>query len=154
MILILLQHLVHYTEEEIGLGLTFFPGGATTLLGHGTPHFRCFEITDRSTTLGMTSLDDGSARRRDLYLTTHAIHKRQIYVHPAVFEPAVPGSERPQTYTLDRAATDVDLALQNSNIIGVLVRKFVISSDVTITSITILLLLGHSKKILQYKIIV
>jgi len=110
MMLPLLQHLVHCTEEVIRLDLTFFPGGATVLFGHGTPHFRGFEITDRRTTLGVTSLDDGSARHRDLYLTTHAIHKRHVYMQPAVFEPAVPGSERPQTYNLDRAATDLDLA--------------------------------------------
>jgi len=94
MILHLLQHIVHCTEVVIKLGVTFFPGGTTAMFGYGTPHFRGSEITDRSTALGMTSLDDGSARRRDLYLTTHAIHKRQIYIQPAVFEPAVPGSER------------------------------------------------------------
>jgi len=102
------------------------------MFGYETPHLRGFEITDRRTTLGVTSLDDGSARRRDLYLTTHAIHKRQIFMQPGVFEPAVPAGERPQTYTLDHVATDVDLALQNSNIISVLVRKFLMSSDVTI----------------------
>jgi len=34
-------------------------------------------ITLRHTTLGRTPLDEGSARCRDLYLTTHNIHKRQ-----------------------------------------------------------------------------
>jgi hypothetical protein len=33
--------------------------------------FRGFTITLRHTTLGRTPLDEGSARRRDLYLTTH-----------------------------------------------------------------------------------
>jgi hypothetical protein len=75
-------------------------------------------------------------------------------MHPAVFELAVPGSERPQTYTLDRAATDIDLAFQNSNIIGVLVRKFVISSGVITTCTIILLLLVHRGKILKYQRIV
>jgi hypothetical protein len=102
----------------------------------------------------MISLDDGSARRRDLYLTTHAIHKRQIYMHHVVFEPAFPGNERPQPYILDRAATDVDLALQNSNIIGVLVRKFFISSDVTTTSTIILLLVRRRKKLKYQRIVV
>jgi hypothetical protein len=34
-------------------------------------------ITLRHTTLGRTPLDEWSARRRDLYLTTHDTHKRQ-----------------------------------------------------------------------------
>jgi len=38
----------------------------------------------------MTSLDWGSARSRDLYLTTHNIHKRRISMPQAGFEPAVP----------------------------------------------------------------
>jgi hypothetical protein len=102
----------------------------------------------------MAALDDGSARRRVLYLTTHDIQKRRTYKHPAGFEPAVPESERPQTYTLDCAATDIDLALQNSNIIGVLAPKFVFSSDITTTSTTMLLLLVHRRKLLKYQTIV
>ena len=74
-------------------------------------------------------------------------------MHPAVFEPAIPGSERPHTYTLDRATTDIDLAIQNSNIIGVSVRKFVISRDVTTISTSILLLV-HGRKIMKYQKIV
>jgi len=34
------------------------------------------------TTLGRTPLDEGSARRRDLYVTTHSIHKTQISMAP------------------------------------------------------------------------
>jgi hypothetical protein len=34
--------------------------------------------------------------------TTQNIHKRQISMPPAGFEPAIPASERPQTYALDR----------------------------------------------------
>jgi hypothetical protein len=41
------------------------------------PHCRGFEITLRHTTLGRTPLDEWSARRKDLYLTTHNTHKRQ-----------------------------------------------------------------------------
>jgi hypothetical protein len=36
-------------------------------------------ITLRPTTLGRTPLDECSARRRDLYLTTYNIHKRHIH---------------------------------------------------------------------------
>jgi hypothetical protein len=46
--------------------------------GLGRFIFRGFTITlFRHTTLDRTPLDEGSARRRDLYLTTHNIHKRQ-----------------------------------------------------------------------------
>jgi hypothetical protein len=37
-------------------------------------HYRGFTITLRHTTLSRTSLDEWSARRRDLYLTTHNTH--------------------------------------------------------------------------------
>jgi hypothetical protein len=59
-----------------------------------------------SDTHGRTPLDEGSARRRDLYLTTHNTHNRQIYKSPAKFEPAFPAGERQQNYALDRSATD------------------------------------------------
>ena len=39
-------------------------------------------------TVGSTSLDEGSAGRRD-HLTTHNIHKRRTFMTPAGFEPAV-----------------------------------------------------------------
>ena len=40
-------------------------------------------------TLGRTTLDEGSARRRGLYLTTHSIHKRQASISASLFEPAI-----------------------------------------------------------------
>jgi hypothetical protein len=55
--------------------------------------------------LGRTSLDGGSARLRDLYLTTHNTHKRQTSIPPAGFEPTIPASELSQTYALDRPHT-------------------------------------------------
>jgi hypothetical protein len=55
------------------------------------------------TTLGSTRLDEGSARRRDLYLTTQTLYKRQTSMPPVGFEPTIPASARPQTYALDRA---------------------------------------------------
>jgi len=48
-------------------------------------------------TVGMTLLDRGSVRHKNLYLTTHKTHKKQIFLHPAAFEPTIPASERPQT---------------------------------------------------------
>jgi len=39
-----------------------------------------------TTTLGRTPLDEWSARRRDLYLTTHNTHKRKTSTATAGFE--------------------------------------------------------------------
>jgi len=50
---------------------------ATALSELQPPHDRGFMITLRHTTLGRTPLDEWSARRRDLYLTTHNTCKRQ-----------------------------------------------------------------------------
>ena len=61
--------------------------------------------TQRRTTVGRTPLDEWSARRRDLYLTTHDTHNGQISMPPVGFEPTISAGERPQTYALDRAAT-------------------------------------------------
>ena len=56
-------------------------------------------------TLNDTHTHEGPALRRDLYLTTHNIHKRQTPMPPVEFEPAIPASERPQTHALDLPAT-------------------------------------------------
>jgi hypothetical protein len=61
--------------------------------------------TQTHTTVGRTPLDEGSARHRDLYLTTQTLYKRQTSIPPMGFEPTIPASARPQTYTLDRATT-------------------------------------------------
>ena len=41
--------------------------------------------TQRHTTVGRTPLDEWSARRRDLYLTTHNSHNRQTFMPPVGF---------------------------------------------------------------------
>ena len=63
--------------------------------------------TQRRTRVGRTPLDEWSARRRDLYLTTHNTHNRQISMPPAGLEPTISAGERPQTYALHRAATTI-----------------------------------------------
>jgi len=73
--------------------------------GHGLPLRGFAIILSGHITLGRTSLDEWSARRRDLYLTTHNTHKRQTSIHSAGFEPTLPASVRPQANALDRAAT-------------------------------------------------
>jgi hypothetical protein len=50
------------------------------------------------------TLNEWSARCRNLYLTTHNTHKTRTSVPPAVFEPAVPAVDRPQaSHTLAAA---------------------------------------------------
>ena len=49
--------------------------------------------TQRRTTVCRTPLDELSACRRDLYVTTHNIHNRQTSIPPAGFEPTI--SSRP-----------------------------------------------------------
>jgi hypothetical protein len=91
---------------------------------HGTPHFlqylefffpvvfrpdsgswpplTGFANPLRPTSLGRTPLDEWSARRRVLHLTTHNTHNRQTSMLPERFEPAVPASKWQQTHALNR----------------------------------------------------
>jgi hypothetical protein len=50
----------------------------------------------RRSTVGRTPLDERSARRRDLYLTTHDTHNRKISMPPVGVEPTISAGERPQ----------------------------------------------------------
>ena len=84
----------------------FFFCSAATQRGPWHPHSWSFlDHTQRRTTVGRTPLDEWSARRRDLYLTTHNTRNRQISMPPVGLEPTISAGERPQTYALDRAAT-------------------------------------------------
>jgi len=87
--------------------LPFFLHCATSPSGSGPLHFWHLTTTLRHTTLGRAPLDEWSARRKDLYLTTHNSHKRDTSMPLAGFEPAVAASERSQTHLLDRAATGI-----------------------------------------------
>ena len=64
--------------------------------GPRCPDCRGFIITLRHTTLGRNSLDQWSARRSDLHLTTLNAHKIQVSIPSAGFETAIPANERPQ----------------------------------------------------------
>ena len=50
---------------------------------------RILDHTQRRTTVGRTPLDEWSARRRDLYLTTHNTHNRQTSMPSVGFEPTI-----------------------------------------------------------------
>jgi hypothetical protein len=81
-------------QPYMGLGLLF------SSRFHGHTHLR-------HTTVGRTPLDEGPARRRDLYLTTRNTHKRQTSMPPVGFEPTILVSERPKTHVLDLTATGI-----------------------------------------------
>ena len=68
---------------------------------------RFIDHSEWYTTVGRTPLDEGSACRRDLYLTTHNTHKRKTFVYPAEFEPAVPAIDQSPTLALDRSASEI-----------------------------------------------
>ena len=75
---------------------------------------KMLDHTQRRAIVGRTPLDEWSARRRDLYLTTRNIHNK----HPcclAGFEPTVLAGERPQTHALDRAATGIGISCMYGN---------------------------------------
>ena len=67
------------------------------------PFFMFLDHTQRRSTVGRTPLDEWSARRRDLYLTTHDTHNRQISVPPVGFEPKISAGERPAAAHLLRS---------------------------------------------------
>jgi hypothetical protein len=71
---------------------------ASTFLG-------LLDHTQRRTIVSRTPLDKWSARRRDLYPTTHNNYNRQTSMSPVGFEPKIPAGQRPQTNVLDCAAT-------------------------------------------------
>ena len=68
---------------------------------------RFLDHTQRRITFGRTPLDEWSARRGDLYLTTYNSYKRQLSMPPLGFELTIRARERSQTFALDRAATGI-----------------------------------------------
>ena len=57
-------------------------------------------------------LVESSARRRDLYLTTHNTHQTEIFRRPAGLKSAIPAKQRPQTHALHWAATGTGIRLR------------------------------------------
>jgi len=75
----------------------------------GTKGYPCTWSHSRTHTytLGRTSLDEWSARRRDLCLTTHNTHNRQTSIPLVGLKLKIPANERVQRDALDRATTDI-----------------------------------------------
>jgi hypothetical protein len=96
---------VHITFFISSLVLTSF-----YLLIVGVEAIVAFEQSQWPThTLCRTPLEEGSARRRDLYLTTHNTSKRDTSMPPAGFVPAIPTSERQQNHALDHSTTRIGM---------------------------------------------
>jgi hypothetical protein len=95
--------------------------------GHGLLILGVSRSTQRRTTAGRTALDERSARRRNLYLTTHNTHKRQTFLPRAGFEPTISAAERPQNNVLrlrgpwDRHSS-ISFVIQR--IVHIAVKKF------------------------------
>ena len=93
-------------KPELKRPLRLFVFGATAPQWALASSFtRFLDHTQRRITVGSTPLNEWSARRRDLCLTTHNTHNRQTSMPPVGFEPTSSAGERPQTHALDRAAT-------------------------------------------------
>jgi hypothetical protein len=75
---------IDWETRRLTARLFFFPIAQQPLGGLGRRIFRGFTITHfRHNTVGRTPLDEGPARRRDLYLTTHNTHNRQTSMPPS-----------------------------------------------------------------------
>jgi hypothetical protein len=93
-------------SEPVHYILFLFCFFSATQRGSWPPHSWGFlDHIQRRTTVGRTPLDEWSARRRDIYLTTHNNHNTQTSMPPVGFLPTISADERPQTYAIDRAAT-------------------------------------------------
>ena len=93
------SHRIHLSDSDYAV---FFMAQQSQM-GHGLLIIEAsLSHSVRHATLGRTPLDEWSAPRRDLYLKTHNTHKRQTYMPPVGFEPAIPTRERPQTRAMAR----------------------------------------------------
>lgn len=96
-------------------------------------------------TVSRTPLVNSSARRRDLCLTTHNNHQRQISVPPARFKPTIPASKPPQAHTLDHAGLR-GLALTIISILNMLLSYL----DILLSNSYILTLPHNTKSLIKF----
>ena len=87
-------------EHVIDVSFFFLSCGAAVPSEPGPPHSRGFFTTKRRTTVVRTLLDGWSARRRNLYLTTHNTHNRQTSMPLVGFETTISADERPLDLSL------------------------------------------------------
>ena len=95
------------TSTEDIINYHFFGAAPPSQWAMASSFMRFLDHTQRRTTIGRTPLDEWSARRRDLYLTTHNTHNRQTSIPPVRFELRISAGERLQTYILNRTAAGI-----------------------------------------------
>jgi len=96
------------TELEL-IQILFVVSGATAPQWARDSSFRKFLYQTQRTAVGRTPLDEWSALRGDLYLTTHNNHNRQTFMPPGGI----------QTHNLSRqAAVDLRLRLRSQLILS------------------------------------
>ena len=78
-LILVLCHLLAVCQSYVFIFLRYLFHCATAPSGPGPPHYRCFTITLRHNIFGWFPLDERSSRRRDLYLTTHNTHKKDVH---------------------------------------------------------------------------
>jgi len=98
----ILVHLVIFLQSFLLIIFSFWRNNPHWARTSSLKRFQ--DHTQRRTTVGRTPLEEWSARRRGLYLTTHNT-QRQTSMPPVGFEPTISADERPQTHALDRAVT-------------------------------------------------
>ena len=87
--------------------IIFFPLWRCGPTGFTVSSFmRFLDHTQRGTTIGRTPLDEWSARRRDIYLTTYSNHNRQTSISPAGFE-FTHNPSKEEIHDLGRAVTGI-----------------------------------------------
>ena len=74
-----------YRVKRLGSGLIEIPMWRNSPQWARVSFTRFLDHTQRRITVGRTPLDEWSARRRDLYLTTHNTHNRQTSMPPVGF---------------------------------------------------------------------
>jgi hypothetical protein len=77
--------------------------GSTDQVGLGPLGLSRYRDHTRIHHIDRNPLDERSARRTELYLSVHNTQKKESFMSPTEFEPAIPANERSQTYALDRA---------------------------------------------------
>jgi hypothetical protein len=115
----------------LGLKCTFFLSNSPPW-AKASSFTRFLDHTQQPTTIVRTSLDEWSARRRDLYLTIHNTHNRQSSMTAMGFKPAISVGERPQTYALERAATETGWNKPHGFIICLCLKNIPISYRIII----------------------
>ena len=96
-------------SKDLKKSFFFFPVALQPTRARASPFLGFLDHTKRRTTVSRTPLDEWSAHRRHLYLTTHNTYKRQTSMPPEGFEPTILADERPQSNAFDCAATGTDL---------------------------------------------